>query len=108
MPAAVLQLNFKYDASEEDYIRAVTPLGEKFAAIPGLLWKLWMINADDTEAGGIYLFENAGHLQSFLESDLAAAVTSHPAFREFRVKTFDVLQGQSIITRVPIGGVADR
>jgi hypothetical protein len=67
-----------------------------------------MINVEESEAGGIYLFENADQLQAFLESDLAATVTSHPAFREFRIKTFGVMPDQSIITRAPIGDSAEK
>jgi hypothetical protein len=106
MSAAVLQLNFKYDVSKDDYISAVSPLVEHFTSIPGLRWKIWMINADETEAGGIYLFDDVSRVQAFLESDLAATVTSHPAFREFRLKMFDVMPDQSITTRAPIEGAA--
>ena len=53
-----MQLNFKYDVSAEDYTGAVDPLAEQFAAVPGLRWKIWMINADKSEAGGIYMFED--------------------------------------------------
>ena len=106
MSDTVLQLNFKYDVSAEDYIGAVTPLAEQFAAVPGLRWKVWIINRDETEAGAIYLFENRDALQSFLESDLAATVTSHPALRDFSVKPFDVMKDQTAVTRGPIGETA--
>lgn len=102
MPGVIMQLNFKYDISNEDYIKAVSPLAERFAAIPGLRWKVWMINPDETEAGGIYLFEDQAHAQAFLDSDLAASVTSHPALRNFSVKMFSVMPQQSIITRGPV------
>jgi hypothetical protein len=108
MSTVILQLNFKYDVPEDDYVSAVASLAEHFASIPGLRWKIWMINADETEAGGIILFDDASQAQAFLESDLAAAVTRHPASRAFRVKTFDVMPDQSIITRAPIGDVAEK
>ena len=106
MSTTIMQLNFKYDISNEDYIKAISPLAERFAAIPGLRWKVWMINADETEAGGIYLFEDQVHAQAFLESDLAASVTSHPALRNFSVKTFSVMADQTIATRGPISAGA--
>ncbi len=108
MITTVLQLNFKYDVSDEDYISAVVPLAGQFADIPGLMWKIWMVNPDENEAGGIYLFEDAGHVQDFLESNLAANLTSHPAFREFRIKTFALMPDQSVVTRAPIGDVAEK
>ncbi|MCK4789427.1 MAG: YdhR family protein [Desulfobacteraceae bacterium] len=103
MSETIMQLNFKFDVSAEDYTGAVAPLAEQFAAVPGLRWKIWMINPEESEAGGIYFFENDAALQTYLESDLAATVTSHPALRDFSVKPFKVMEEQTNITRGPIG-----
>lgn len=102
MSETIMQLNFKYDVSAEDYIGAVDPLAEKFASLPGLRWKIWMIDEAEAEAGGIYLFENPDDVQAFLEGELAAAVTSHPALRDFSVKTFAVMHEQTSVTRGPV------
>ncbi len=102
MSETIMQLNFNYDVSAEDYAGAVAPLAEQFAAVPGLRWKIWMINPEESEAGGIYLFEDDAALQTFLESELAAAVTSHPALRDFSVKPFKVMEEQTAITRGPV------
>lgn len=102
MSDTIMQLNFKYDVSAEDYIGAVDPLAGQFAALPGLRWKIWMINEDESEAGGIYMFESPADVQAFLDSELAAAVTSHPALRDFSVKTFAVMPDQTAVTRGPV------
>jgi hypothetical protein len=102
MSETLMQLNFKYDVSADDYIGAVAPLAEKFAAVPGLRWKIWMINPEESEAGGIYMFEDDAALQTFLASDLAAIVTSHPALRDFSVKPFKVMDEQTAVTRGPV------
>ena len=36
----------------------VAPLAEQYAAVPGLRWKIWIINEAEGEAGGIYLFDD--------------------------------------------------
>jgi hypothetical protein len=102
MSETLMQLNFKYDVAADEYIGAVAPLARQFADLPGLRWKIWIINEDEDEAGGIYLFEDASYLQSFLESDLARTVTSHPALRDFSVKSFGVMEEQTAITRGPV------
>jgi hypothetical protein len=102
MSETLMQLNFKYDVSADDYIGAVAPLAEQFAAVPGLRWKIWIINEDESEAGGLYMFEDDAALQTFLESDLATTVTSHPALRDFSVKPFKVMEEQTTITRGPV------
>ncbi len=102
MSERLVQLNFRFNVSGSDYQQAVAPLGEEFAALPGLRWKIWMINEAQNEAGGIYLFEDEESVKKFLEGPLAAQVTSHPALSDFSVKQFDVMEGLTATTRGPI------
>ena len=102
MAARMVQLNFKFSVSGSEYQDAVAPLAEQFAALPGLRWKIWMINEAQSEAGGIYLFQDEAAVQSFLEGPLAAQVTSHPALSDFSVKQFDVMEEMTAVTRGPI------
>jgi hypothetical protein len=102
MSGTLLQLNFTFRVSASEYEQAVTALADQFAALEGLRWKIWMINAAEQEAGGIYLFDDAASVQAFLEGSLAAQVTSHPALSDFRVKQFDVMEVLTSITRGPI------
>lgn len=102
MSAKLIQLNFKFSVSKDEYEQAVSPLAEKFAAVEGLRWKIWMMNEADGEAGGIYLFNDEASLKAFLEGPLAAQVTSHPALSDFSVKQFDTMEKLSAITRGPV------
>ena len=58
MSEKLLQLNFKFSVTGDEYTQAVSPLAEKYAAVPGLRWKVWIINEAESEAGGIYLFDD--------------------------------------------------
>jgi len=102
MSGKILQLNFKFNVTGEEYEKAVTPLANEFAALSGLKWKIWMINEAEQEAGGIYLFENEASAKAYLEGPLAAQVTSHPALSDFSVKLFDVMGDLTTITRGPV------
>lgn len=102
MSGTIMQLNFKFHATAQQYEQAVATLADQFAALDGLRWKIWMINASQQEAGGIYMFEDAQAIQAFLESPLAAQVTSHPALSDFSVKQFDVMEELTVITRGPL------
>jgi hypothetical protein len=102
MSGRLLQLNFKFSVSGAEYEEAVGPLADDFAALDGLIWKVWMINEDDGEAGGIYLFEDEASVQAFLDGPLAAGVINHPALSEFSVKEFDVMAGVTKVTRGPV------
>lgn len=102
MSARLMQLNFKFSVSKDEYEQAVSPLASKFAAVDGLRWKIWMVNEAEQEAGGIYLFNDEPSLKAFLEGPLVAQVTSHPALSNFSVKHFDVMEKATAITRGPL------
>ena len=102
MPGTILQLNFKFSVTGAEYEQAVSPLAGQFAALDGLRWKIWMINEENGEAGGIYMFEDAAAVKAYLEGELAAVVTGHPALSDFSVKLFDVMDEVTAITRGPV------
>lgn len=102
MSEKLLQLNFKFSVTGDEYTQAVSPLAEKYAAVPGLRWKVWIINEAESEAGGIYLFDDETSLNALMESPLTKQVTSHPALSDFDVKIFDVMDEITAITRGPI------
>lgn len=104
MKERILQLNFRVKVPAGDYQAVVSPMAETFAAVPGLLWKLWYVKNEQTgEAGGIYLFEDQAALDKFVASDLAKQVMSAPVLGDFVAKQFDILERESLITRAPIG-----
>jgi hypothetical protein len=101
--AKILQINFKLKASTPEYQSLCQSVAQAFAGVPGLRWKIWLLNDREKGAGGIYLFESEQALSNFLSSPLAAQVKSHPALQDFSAKTFDVMEGVTAITHGPIG-----
>jgi hypothetical protein len=102
MSEIMLQLNFNFSVTKEEYEQAVSPLADKFANVSGLKWKIWILNAEKSEAGGIYLFENQALLDEFLAGPLAKTVTSHPALSNFSVKQFGIMKDITKVTRGPL------
>jgi len=102
MAKKVVQINFKFSVSAEEYEKAVAELVGQFAALGGLQWKIWIMNADNKEAGGIYLFEDDASVQAYLKGDLAAGLKTHPALTELSVKQFDVMEELTAVTRGPV------
>jgi hypothetical protein len=78
---------------------AVAP---KFSEIPGCIWKVWLLNEDPKEAGGVYLFESREHLEGFLSSNLFASVKNNPAFSNLQTNTFGVSEAASMITHAAL------
>ena len=106
MAQKILQVNFKFNISPAEFEGAATSLGQDFANVAGLVWKIWLINAEQSEAGGIYLFGDEAAFDAFKASPLFAGVANHPALSEFSVKEFDVLNDVSRVTRAPLSATA--
>jgi hypothetical protein len=102
MSKKILQLNFKFSVSSAEYEQAVSPLADQFAAVEGLIWKVWIMNEAESEAGGIYLFNNESSLKAYLDGPLAGQVKSHPAISDMSAKVFDVMDKVTAITRGPV------
>jgi hypothetical protein len=102
MAGKILQVNFKFNVTAEQYTEAVSALAEAYASVPGLRWKVWILNEAEKEAGGIYYLEDEASLKALLEGPLTAKVVSHPALSDFSVKHFDVMEDITAITRGPI------
>ena len=99
MSEVMLQINFNYSVTKEEYEQAVAPLAEKFANVSGLKWKIWILNAENKEAGGIYMFENQAAVDTYLAGPLAEAVTTHPALSNFSIKQFGIMEDITKVTR---------
>ena len=102
MSKTVLQINFKFNVTPAELAEAFAPLAEPIAKVPGLRWKIWSLNEATSEFAGIYLFEDAGSAQAYLEGPIIAGVSKHPALSDISGKHFGVIDDFSAITRGPV------
>ena len=102
MAQQILQVNFKFNVPREQYENTVSPMAQDFANVPGCLWKVWLMNEKESEAGGLYLFVDEVSVEKFKGSPLVASVLGHPALSDFSIKQFEVLDKVSRVTRAPL------
>jgi Putative mono-oxygenase ydhR len=102
MSVRILQVNFQFNASPAEYERAMAPLAEAVAAVPGLRWKVWLLNGEQCEAGDVYLFADEPSLEAYVAGPIIAGLKSHPLLSLFSLKRFDVLEDISAVTSGPI------
>jgi hypothetical protein len=95
----LVQINFKIGGPRADYERENQPYARPIADLPGLRWKVWIINEANSEAGGIYLFDNDAAVQAFLDGPIIAEMKGDPTLN---IKTFDVIPGLTAVTRGPV------
>jgi hypothetical protein len=103
MSVQMLFVSFKFNISPAEYRQAIKPLISDILDAPGLRWKIWLISEVECIAGGIYLFDDAPSVQEFLASPLMDSLKHHPAFANFHVMPFDVLESETALTHGPIG-----
>lgn len=104
MSEKILQINFKFNVSGEEYDKAVSPIAESIAAVNGLRWKVWIVNEAESEAGGIYLFDDESSVQAYLAGPIVDNIKKHPALSDISAKVFDVMEGPTAVTRGPLQG----
>lgn len=101
MAAQLLQVNMKLNMTISEYKQISAGVAQMLIQVPGLKWKIWLLNEFESEVGGIYLFENEAAKQAFIDGPLTQLL-SHPGFRDLSVKPFDILNEFSAITHAPI------
>ena len=107
MSEKILQLNVTFSISRTELEAAWLEAAQPIADVPGLRWKVWLMNEAEHEAGGIYLFESEAAAQLYLAGPIVAALKSSPAVSDISAKLFDVLESHTAITRGPLKSVSD-
>ena len=99
MSIKILQINYKLNGPRADYERENMPYAQPIADIPGLRWKIWIINEAQGEAGGTYLFDNDAAVRAFMDGPIIAEMKDDPTLS---IKAFDVIAEHTAITRGPV------
>ena len=96
----ILIVNFNLDGmTEEDFEHGCEELAPVFAAVPGLVSKVWLADRAEGIFGGVYTFESEKAVDDFLRSDLFAGVGSTHGLVNISVRRFGVLDGPTRVTR---------
>ena len=102
MTQKVFTTKFNYSMPTEELKKIMPAVAFKFSDIPGCSWKIWLMNEDQKEAGGVYLFDSARALEQFLNSPLFASIANNPAFSNLETNAFGVAEAPSLITDAPL------
>jgi len=86
------------EMDDAGYSQLCDELGPTFAAVPGLVSKVWL-HGEGGARGGVYLWEDKAAYEAFLASDLARAVASHPNFAELTMRDYAVDEAPTRVTR---------
>jgi len=92
-------ITFTSSASVDDLKGPFTDIANALRGVSGLVAKTWI--QDGSTLGGFYIFTSRQAAENYLNSQMVADLTSNPAFSNFQIRHFDVLDELSAITGSP-------
>lgn len=87
------------DLSEDDYINLCEQVAPSFAAVPGLISKVFLADRKNGTYGGVYTWRDRAAMEAFAGTDLFAAVANNPNLAGLSSTEFAVLEGPTAVTR---------
>jgi hypothetical protein len=78
--------------SDDEFIEANRDFAEMMVAVPGLLAKIWIKNADENVYGGIYLWRDRHAYEDFVAGELWGSVLGDEAIVALSSNDFDVME----------------
>lgn len=93
-------VNFQLkDITEDDYAALCEQIAPSFAAIPGLISKVFLANPATGTYGGVYTWRDRQAMEAFTHSDLFTSVAQDPHLAGMTSRDFGVLEGPTAVTR---------
>lgn len=102
LPIRILELRFGFHGFPTEFEEAVAPMVGEFAAVPGLVWKIWLVDEEAREAVGICLFSDRESVSHFRSGRLLAELQAHPAITGIEARELEVIGDLTRITRGPV------
>ncbi len=87
------------DITHDRLMEIFDKLAPGYAALPGLLSKIWLEDAAAGNYGGVYVWENEAAAKAFTETELYSGLVSFPNLEDLQVKSYGVVEGPTKLTR---------
>ena len=103
MSKTIVQVNFEYHMTSAEYEALTEQAAQPIALVEGLGWKIFLVNEETQEAGGLYLFESAAAAEAYLQGPIITELSQHPGIKNIRIKLFNIQETITAVTRGPVG-----
>lgn len=107
-PCTVLHLRFKLRVLPNVVLAHSREAANIIASVEGLVWKIWVVQKEQFELGGVYLFANRESAEAYLNHPVVQAVRSNPAVVSTESQLWDVESSLSAVTRAPLRGICEQ
>jgi hypothetical protein len=96
----VLIVNFNLNGiTEAQFAGQCEQLAPTFAAVPGLVSKIWLADSASGTYGGVYVWQDREALERYKASDLFKGIAANPNLKNVTAREFGVLEAPTQITR---------
>jgi len=101
-PNYIQVVNFNLEGiTHDDFMGVANEVAPNFAALPGLISKVWLSDEGNNTYGGVYSWENEESCKAYRSGELyAGALANNPNFVNLSDDGFSVLDGPSKITHM--------
>jgi len=99
---AVLHLRIKLRVSPPALLAQSREVASVAASVEGLIWKIWILQEEQFEMGGVYLFADREAAEAYLNHPIVQVLTSDPAVVSTQSQLWDVENSLSALTRAPL------
>ena len=99
---AVLHLRIKLRVSPPALLAQSREVASVAASVGGLIWKIWILQEEQFEMGGVYLFADRQAAEAYLNHPIVQVLTSNPAVVSTQSQLWDVENSLSALTRAPL------
>src|SRR5690242_3032636 len=97
-------VNFQLSGIDEAQYRAACEEdAATFAALQGLLSKIWLADPETNTYGGVYIWRDRQAMQTFTGGDLFREIASDPRLNNVTSRDFDVLATPTEVTHGTLG-----
>ena len=95
-------VNFNLEGiTHNDFMGVANEVAPNFAALPGLISKVWLSDKANNTYGGVYSWESQEACEAYRSGELyAGALATNPNFVNLLDNRFDVLEKPSKITHM--------
>jgi len=101
-PAYIQVVNFNLEGiGHDDFMGVANEVASNFAALPGLIQKVWLSDKANNTYGGVYSWASKEACEAYRSGELyAGALANNPNFVNLSDKGFSVLDGPSKVTHM--------
>ena len=98
MHIQIVNFNLR-NTTPDEFERFCVESAQEFAAVPGLISKVYLADPATNTFGGIYTWQDQASCDEYKNGDLFKAIAAHPGLENVTSREFGVLEVPTRITR---------